>query len=159
MQSKIHQLFGKKVRTRIVGLLFREEQLLLINHQGLHPSNVYWAPPGGSQHFGESAHECLQREFLEETHLEIAVKEFLFVHEYRSEHLHAQELFFRVEERGGSLALGTDPELPPHEQMLSELRFFSISELNAVNSAQKHQMFGDIRSYPDLLSRKGYFTY
>ncbi|MDN4165307.1 NUDIX hydrolase [Cytophagales bacterium LB-30] len=159
MQTKINQIFGKKLRTRIVGLLFRDDGLLLINHQGLHPSNVYWAPPGGSQHFGESAIECLQREFKEETHLEVAVKEFLFVHEYRSEHLHAMELFFRVEETGGSLQLGSDPELPAHEQMLSELRLFSADELNSIPNEQKHQMFRAIHSYPDLLARKGYFAY
>ena len=118
----------------------------------LGPEGVLWVPPGGGLQFGETLPEALTREFKEETGLEIRVLEFLFLHEYLSLPLHAIELFFRVEQTGGSLRTGSDPELAGQEQILKEVRLMSLPELQAVPPARLHRSVQDLNDFSQLLT-------
>ena len=91
------QAYAGVARVRVCGLLVREGMLLLTAHRGLLPEGLpFWSPPGGGWQFGETLHECLQREFAEETGLAVSVGRFLHLHEYHGPGLQALELFFEV---------------------------------------------------------------
>ncbi|MEM6522783.1 MAG: NUDIX hydrolase [Bacteroidota bacterium] len=153
------ELYSNKVRVRVCGILIEKRALLLINHKGLGPAGTLWSPPGGGLEFDESVDECLKREFFEETGLEINVQNLLFVHEYQDKELHAVELFFKVERTGGFLTKGTDPEMDIDKQIISDLKFVTISELKVISTEEKHNMLRELTEINDLLNISGYFKF
>jgi ADP-ribose pyrophosphatase YjhB (NUDIX family) len=56
--------------------IIRDNQLLVIK-RGAPPAEGLWSIPGGAVDLGETVEECLKREVLEETGIEIAVDSFL----------------------------------------------------------------------------------
>ncbi|WP_232064539.1 NUDIX domain-containing protein [Rhodocytophaga rosea] len=93
--EEVKKTFGQKLRVRVCGICLQDDQILLVNHRGLGKTNTFWAPPGGGMHFGESAAQTLEREFKEETGLQIKTGRFLFVNEFIGKELHAIELFLK----------------------------------------------------------------
>lgn len=157
MQEEILKVFGNQLRMRVCGICIEKGKVLLIRHKYLAKKDYFWSPPGGGMLFGESAEEALKREFLEETGLEISIKQFLFVHEFLDNPLHAIELFFEVAIIGGNLLKGTDPELSLQNQMIEKVSFLSLSDLNNENPLHLHQIFRDIDSLNAVLKIQGYF--
>lgn len=152
--KEIAEMYGNRVRLRVCGLLVKDGGLLMVNHKGLTDENVFWAPPGGGLDFDETLNEALQREFKEETGLEIVVKEFLFVYEFKSEILHAVELFFEVDLVSGIVKTGIDPELK--SQIITEVAFKSITEIKAFSENSVHGLFNKCHSLQEVLGLKGY---
>ena len=138
--TKVINEFGGKTRVRVCGVLIEEGRMLLTEHLGLGPKGRLLIPPGGGLEFGESVTECLQREFREETGLEVTVKDFLFIHEYVNLPLHAIEIFFLVERNGGSLMTGNDPELTVNEQIIVSTKFYSSHDIAGVDPEMLHNM-------------------
>lgn len=144
-------------RIRVCGLLHEPGKgLLMVEHQNIPNSPIFFAPPGGGQEFGESAPEALRREFLEETGLQIEVGRLCFVYEHRAAPLHAVELFFEVKQKGGSLQTGNDPER--HIQIIKEVRFMSFSEVLNLFPHTRHGIFQHAKSIEELLGLQGYFS-
>ena len=129
MEQAARQEFGGKIRLRICGILIEDNRILLVKHLGIGPSGFLWNPPGGGAKYGESYAETLKREFLEETHLDIEVGDFMVFNEHISDNLHALELFFKVKRLSGDLCLGSDPELGTYAQMMVDLKFWSKEEI------------------------------
>ncbi len=121
--------------------------------------NVLWSVPGGGMIYGQNAEENLIREFLEETGLAVVVENYLFVHEYLDPPLHGMEHFFLVRKTGGKLILGTDPELFLSTQILAEIRWMDINELQSLPKEALHQIFWGIKSLKDLVLLRGYFNF
>src|SRR5579862_9492774 len=94
MENEVQTFYGNRLRVRACGLCVKNDSLLLVNHEI--SGRSFWAPPGGGIQFGETAAECLTREFKEETGLTINVKKFAFCCEFIKQPLHAIELFFEV---------------------------------------------------------------
>jgi 8-oxo-dGTP diphosphatase len=153
MQSKISETFGNRLRVRPCGILIENEKLLLIQHINLGEEKLFWSPPGGGQKFGETMVNSLKREFLEETGLQIEPINLMFIHEFLQLPLHAIELFFHVKNVGGKLAMGNDPELGADYQIIKEMKFFSIAELNALPQGQLHPCLHKLKSWEELISR------
>lgn len=153
MDAGIATLYGNKVRVRVCGLCWQGDNLLMVNHQGLTQGD-FWAPPGGGLAFGESAQDCLEREFVEETGLSIARGRFLFACEFRKKPLHAIELFFDVPLQGGTLLKGDDPELP----IIKEVRFMSPEEIASLPSSSLHGIFSLVSTARDLKTLTGFLT-
>ncbi len=141
------------------GIYIENDQLLLIKHKGIGKLGELWLPPGGGIEFGEDAESGLIREFLEETGLEIAVNRFLFLNEYRDDHLHAVELFFEVSKIGGELTKGHDPEMNVEDQIIEELKFVTFEDLAMIERARKHNILAEITSKNELLNMEGYFKF
>ncbi|WP_339608066.1 NUDIX hydrolase [uncultured Roseivirga sp.] len=156
LESKIKSNYGEKLRVRVCGICIADEGLLLVHHTALGKNGSLWAPPGGGMEYGENAHEALKREFMEETHLEIEVVKFLFVHEYLDPPLHGIELFFEVKITGGKLKKGTDPEMEANAQIITQVEFKSLSEVQQLPKAHFHYVIQNIISFDSLLSRTGY---
>lgn len=157
LTENIHQLYGEKLRVRVCGICLKEDEILLVHHKGLGKTNSLWAPPGGGMQYGESAHEALRREFIEETGLIVEVKRFLFVHEYLDPPLHGIELFFEVLIKGGELRTGTDPEMKKGDQIITQTSFQPLMELKSKVPDSLHFVLQKINGVNELLNQSGYF--
>lgn len=154
MESEVHSFYGGRTRVRICGLVEQDEKLLMINHLGVSKTD-FWAPPGGGLNFGETAEECLKREVLEETGLEIKVGSFLFACELIRLPLHAIELFFVIEAAAGRLKTGRDPEAGS-PSIIKQAKFMSWGEINALPSEHKHGVFHQVKSEAQLMELRGF---
>jgi ADP-ribose pyrophosphatase YjhB (NUDIX family) len=156
LSQEVVDTFGNRLRVRCCGLLFQENKLLLIRHR-MGKERYLWTPPGGGMLFGETAEECLKREFKEECGLEVDVCRFLFVHELLLPPLHGVELFFEVSAPRYStenLKVGYDPEVK--SPLIDRLAFFDHEALSRLPSQEKHPLF---RRFPmqTLIDLQGYF--
>ena len=154
MDKTVQEFYGNRVRARVCGLCWEGEKLLLVNHYGLYDHD-FWAPPGGGIEFGQSARDNLERELREETGLEGAVGEFQFACEFIHGHFHAVELFFAVNIKGGHVFKGTDPETGV-KQIITEVRYLSIEEINGMPEKNKHGLFREAKTGEKIRTLKGY---
>lgn len=157
-KQSINAQFGGKVRVRVGGILIESGKVLLLKHEGVGPAEYLWSPPGGGLEFGTDATVNLKREFKEETGLEIEVKGLLFVNEFLNDKIHAIELFYEVNRKGGQLQLGIDPEMF-QRQILTDLKFFSAEDLKNEEKKRIHNMFHAINKPEEVLNLTGYFKF
>lgn len=156
MNKDIHSVYGNRVRVRVCGLCWKDDQLLMINHHVVTGVD-FWAPPGGGMEFGQSAEQTLIREFHEETQLEIVVGGMRFITEFRKPPLHAVELFFDVNIQQGELKPGIDPEMSPENQIIRQIEFMDWSRINALEIANKHGLFRYCKNAKELKNMSGYY--
>ena len=62
---------------RYQGAIIRDDCILLIKHKRHATGREYWVIPGGGREDGETELECVRREVLEETHLQVIVESLL----------------------------------------------------------------------------------
>ncbi len=141
MQDIIQATFGGKVRVRVCGILIKEGAVLLLKHHGVGEKGYLWAPPGGGVEFNETIEQTLKREFKEECGIEIKVQDFLFINEFIENPLHAIELFYRVEQVGGIINVGNDPETEGNSFL--EYQFLSQLELTRMNNNIIHSVLSN----------------
>lgn len=157
--QEVQTLYGNQVRVRVCGLCRQGDRLLMVRHRGLNPANRFWSPPGGGVQFSESAPDALAREFLEETGLIVAISGMLFVSEFIQPPLHALELFFVVDVKGGSLRLGGDPEMSQDNQLIDEVKWMHFDEIKQHPVQEMHQLFQHCQSLDDVFQLKGYWPW
>lgn len=126
--------YTNRLRIRSCGLLVKNEKLLLVELLSPVTNQWTWIPPGGGVQFGESIEEALIREFKEETGLEISVGKRVHINQVIQPPIHAIEFYFLVNEEGGSINLGTDPELNSERQILRNIGFYSREEIIKMNT-------------------------
>ncbi len=153
MNEDLANFYGNRIRVRVCGLCWSEGRLLLVNHGGITDGD-FWAPPGGGVEFGSSLSSNLEREFLEETGLQVRTGSFLFGCELVRQPLHAIELFFEVEATGGKLAPGSDPEM----QIILDVRFFSPAEIFSLPSMYRHSVFKRGTTEAELRKLSGFYA-
>ncbi len=142
--------YGNRVRVRVMGLCFRDEALLMVQHRL--GEELVWLPPGGEVQCQEGMREGLVREFEEEVHLPITVEQCVGVYEFRAAPLHAVEFFFIVQApEHADIVLGHDPETAVNP--LVSYAWLSLSELQAFPKKQVHAFFWGINTQIDLLKR------
>ena len=156
MDKSVQESFGNRLRVRVCGLCWQGERLLMVNHSGLR-KGAFWAPPGGGMEFGSSAGENLQREFREEAGINISVRRLAFVTEFLNPPLHAMELFYEVDAVDGTVAIGADPELAGGQQIIREVRYLTISEIDAIPPEAKHGIFALVQTSGMIKELNGYF--
>ena len=62
---------------RYQGAIIRDDHILLIKHHEYASGHDYWVIPGGGREDGETEEECVRREMMEETHLNVTVEQLL----------------------------------------------------------------------------------
>lgn len=127
--------FSDKLRVRSCGLLVESESILLAQIQSPVTGQLIWTPPGGGIGFGESVRDGLEREFQEETNLEVEVGRLLHINELIRPPFHALECYFEVKRTAGELRLGADPELFGEEQLLEQIDWIPLDQLNRISFA------------------------
>jgi 8-oxo-dGTP diphosphatase len=127
--------YGGRIRVRVSGLLEKDGSVLLVEVHSPVAGERIWTPPGGGLEFGESLEACLRREYREETGLEIEVQGLRFINELLEPPFHALEFYFEVQQTGGILQLGADPEHDMHQQYLHDIGWIPIEKLNEVRLA------------------------
>jgi len=158
IKNEIIHSFGNKLRIRACGICIEDNKILLVKHHSLGKSGFLWAPPGGGMVFGETTEQALKREFIEETGLTVSVEKLLFVNEYLSPPLHAIELFFIVKKISGTLQTGVDPELHKDRQIIIEVEWLSIEQLQKLPSEAVHSILHGVTNLEELFQRSGYFS-
>jgi 8-oxo-dGTP diphosphatase len=158
LEKELVDKFGGRLRTRVNGILIQNESILMIKHK-MSATRNFWNVPGGGMKYGFSVQENLKREFLEETGLDIEIKKFICAHEFLEPPLHAVELFFEVEQIGGVLKMGTDPELHQSKQLITEIGYLNLEKLNLIKNEEKHPLFWGINSLNDVGKWIGYFNF
>ena len=140
--EKIKEIYGNKIRVRVCGILKNENKILLLNHIGINSENIFWNFPGGGVENKESIEECLKREFLEETGLEISIERLFEIREFIKSPFHAIEFYFFVNSVSKDVILGSDPE----HNILSEFRWFTKEEILLLPQNQKSSIFSNINA-------------
>lgn len=140
--------YMNRLRVRSCGLLVEHESLLLVEIMSPLTNSRTWIPPGGGVEFGETLEEAAQREFLEETGLQVFVQNQVYVNQIIEPPIHAIEFYFLVEKEGGKLSMGFDPELTEKDQIILDVGFFSRAEIQemAVSPNFLKQEFWEIIS-------------
>lgn len=156
MNPEIVKKYGNRVRLRVCGLCWEQDQLLMVNHIGITPGS-FWAPPGGGIEFNQTAQESLIREFKEETNLSVTIGQFKFACEFINKPLHAVELFFEVFKAGGKLMVGKDPESEPGHQILQDVRWLNFSQIQAIPEDERHGIFRLVQSVQELKTLNGFY--
>lgn len=149
-------VYGNKLRMRACGICTNETGILLINHLGLTKGD-FWSPPGGGIEFGETAEECVVREFKEETSLNVKVEKFLFACELIRTPLHTIELFFEIDSFDGKPMLGQDPEIENSEQFIKSVKFMTWHEVKSCPSSSLHGIFKILNTPSKIKNLSGYF--
>jgi len=113
---------GNDVRVRVAGILIRGNRLLLIAHKK--NDDIYWLLPGGGVDYGESLHEALTREFMEELNILVDVKDVALISDSidPSGDRHVVNICFLCTYKSGDFILG-------EEKRLYDFRFFDRDEL------------------------------
>lgn len=153
-QDKLH-LYKHSLRVRACGIYLREDRILLVGHQLSEHQTTFWAPPGGGVLFSEKASEAVQREFLEETGLQVVTGDLLFVNEYIGNSLHALELYFQVHFMDGAVRLGFDPEFSQEDQNLKAIAFMTLEQIHQLPENAIHPLFSKIQKLEDILLLSG----
>ena len=152
MEQDLVKVYGNKVRVRACGVCWKNDELLMVNHHSVTPTN-FWAPPGGGVEFGQSIEASLKKEFIEETGLNITPGQFLFGCEFIRQPIHSIELFYEVTIRSGKLRTGSDPEI----QIIKDVRFLRPDEISNIPMPELHGIFRLIDSPADLKNLRGFF--
>ena len=144
---------------RACGVLVENEQILMVKHRDLGSAGYLWIPPGGGVDRGASLEDTVKKEFIEETGVEVSIKDFLFINEFIDQYLHAIEIFFEMSRTGGQLKKGYDPEVSGKEQIIEEVRFLNIDALHKEGKKNVHVRFCDLTSFEALYRSKGVFNF
>lgn len=152
------ELYGNRVRLRVCGICVFDDRILLVGHRLPGHNETFWSPPGGGIQFGETSRSALKREFLEETGLQIKVGQILFLNEFIEPPLHAIELFFRIDSFEGTLMAGNDPEFSEASQIIQQVRFMSMTEIQKIPQGSRHRVFKHIQNLNELFDLTGYLN-
>lgn len=93
-----------------VGVALVEDGRILLIQRGREPGRGLWAVPGGKVRHGEPMKEAARREMFEETGLEVAVGDVIWVGEYIEDGHHLVLIDFSGVRTGGRLRAGDDAD-------------------------------------------------
>lgn len=146
--------FTGRVRTRVCALILRNNKLLLLRHNSPTREIPIWMPPGGEVEPGETFENALKREVKEEANLEIIPGRLTAIHEFIETPFHAVEFYFMAEIKSGSMKVGFDPELSKENQMITEIRFFDLDELERDDVYPGFlDQFSELQNNPEKIHR------
>jgi len=116
----------EQIIVRVNGVLIEDGKILLVEQDV--SATRKWAHPGGKPEFGETLEQALIREFKEETGLDVAVGDLLYVTDRINKDGHRIILSFQVSKIGGKLGTGNGEEFATGK--IKSVRMVPLSELH-----------------------------
>lgn len=118
-----------KRHARYQGAIVRDHHVLLVKHTWFEGGAEYWLLPGGGQVLGESEEECVRRELLEETHLDVRVERLLLDRPARDDVIYERYKTYLCTIVSGREQAGHEPE-PEESQAyaISEIAWFDLRD-------------------------------
>lgn len=121
---------------RVYGLLLNENHELLLVHEKM-PHLHFTKFPGGGLEFGEGTRDCLKREFMEETGLEVEIGDHLYTTDFFQPSAFKQgdqlmAIYYQVFQQNKSQIISLEENTIYAGGKAETLRFFwkNIKELN-----------------------------
>lgn len=124
-----------------VFILDTKKRLLLVRHTVKDENTEFWILPGGGLEENEFSWDAAIREVKEETNLDISVIDLLYTLEEKTNEGLRCTNYFLGEIVDGNLNLGHDPEFDEDHQVLSDVKFFTKEEIQALP-----------RIYPEIIA-------
>jgi len=113
------------MRDRSVAIVVRDRKVLMV--QVRYEGRIFWQAPGGGVEAGETAEEAALRELREECNLNGEIVKLLSVANY-PDGSRETSFLIRISEEQDAVK-GFDPEFPPDDQALQQVRWMALSEL------------------------------
>jgi 8-oxo-dGTP pyrophosphatase MutT (NUDIX family) len=130
--------------TRYQGAIVQDDKLLLIRYADYREGISFWLIPGGGREADESEFECVVREMLEETNLEVDVERLLLESPAPDVDSYEVDKTYLCRVIGGQASPGHEPGEDPAHGTISEVGWFDLrSEQNWEAS-----IFSDSITYP-----------
>jgi 8-oxo-dGTP pyrophosphatase MutT (NUDIX family) len=113
---------------RVYGIWINSNQEVLLVHEKM-PHLHFTKFPGGGMEFGEGTRECLAREFLEETGIDVEVKEHLYTTDFFQASAfksggQLMAIYYRVEPKNPNFELALEERQIDINGKIETLRFF-----------------------------------
>ncbi len=112
--------------TRIQGIIIQDHKILLIRGYEIDSGQSFWVIPGGGLEAGESDEDCVIREMMEETGLEVQIEKFLVEEILPPKSMYKLLKSYLCIPIGGELNPGSEPEDNNFE--ITALRWFDLHD-------------------------------
>ena len=117
----------EQIIIRVNGVLIEDGRILLVEQDV--SDTRHWAHPGGKPEFGETLSQAIIREFKEETGLDIAVGDLLYVTDrINNKDGHVVIVSFQVRKIGGKLGTGNGEEFATGK--IKSVKMIPLNELH-----------------------------
>ena len=117
---------------RVTGILIEKDEILLVKQKIAPDRN--WSLPGGRVEVGETLHESMIREMLEETGLVVKCQKLLYLCEKLDVSPPILHVTFLLEREGGTIELPTNEY---DENPISDVKFVKICQLKEYGFSEK----------------------
>jgi len=114
--------------TRYQGAIVKDHHILLIKHQEHVSGYSYWVLPGGKRELDETEKDCVQREMLEETGLDVTVERLILDEEGIPLGIYKRLKTYLCQVIRGEARAGFEPEArAAQEYAICEVRWFDLN--------------------------------
>jgi ADP-ribose pyrophosphatase YjhB (NUDIX family) len=149
-----------EIRVRPTGILIEDDRLLIVKQYVT--DNRSWSLPGGKLEFHETINQCLIREMKEETGLDVAVKELLYITDrILTADIHVVHMTFLTERTGPGTGLmewtHEDISASRSHSKLREVTLVPVHDLTRYGFSTTFQQLVTA-GFPGRGSYKGDFT-
>jgi len=121
-----------KPTTRYEAAIIQDDQLLLLKvWDHTYTGKTFWVIPGGGKHPGETEADCVKREALEETHLQVEIDRLVLEEPDLPppEGLYEQVKTYACRIIGGDAQPGLEPEVDTPEKItIKEIGWFDLRD-------------------------------
>ncbi|MBN2678212.1 MAG: NUDIX hydrolase [Anaerolineaceae bacterium] len=141
---------------RYQGAILRGDHLLLIKHHEHDSGREYWILPGGGREPDESEEDCVKREMLEETGLNVLVEKLILEDTDLPLGIYKQYKTYLCRVIDGEAMPGYEPEADAAQSYaISEVRWFDLKDSNRLEAALRKEPF----TFPLVQRIRSYLGY
>ena len=142
--------------TRYQGAIVQDGRILLILHRMNATGLSYWLLPGGGLEGTESEEECVRREMMEETNLDVRIEGLILDEPDHPDSMYKRRKTYLCQPVSGTASPGYEPELEAAAAYsIAEVRWFDLRD----ESSWVDELAGDPYTYPQLVRLRAILGY